>query len=115
MATENKLSPSEIIHYTNYWCRSKGISTKDLESHPQIEDVMLLLKFREGMWSKLNRSEQAHWGAYWNWCYHRKFLLKKKHLKKLELITEEATQRHLIKIIKQSKARQRIHELRQTV
>jgi hypothetical protein len=87
--------PQTLIQgVTNYWCRMKGIHSRDLDSHPQIDDVMLLLKYRDGMWIKLNTSEQAHWGAIWDWTYHRKLPLKTKHLAKLELITIQAEQRH---------------------
>jgi hypothetical protein len=97
---------------TNYWCRSKGIKSEDLDTHPQIDDVMLLLKYRDGMWIKLNTSEQAHWGAIWDWTYHRKYPLKNKHLAKLELITIQAEQRHANKMAQINKARQKIRSLR---
>jgi hypothetical protein len=100
---------------TNYWCRTKGIHSKDLEIHPQMDDVILLIKYRDSMWNKLNRSEQAHFGAVWSWCYHNKFALKQKHLKKLELITTQATTRYLKTQIQLAKARQKIRQLRQTV
>lgn len=115
MAHTQTLSKSEITYYTNYWCKSKGISAKDLEAHPQIDDVVLLINYRDSMWSKLNKSEQAHWGAVWDWCYHRKFALKKKHLKKFESIIQEANQRHTEKLNKILKARNKIFQLRHPV
>ena len=97
---------------TNYWCRTKGIHSSDLDTHPQIEDVMILLKYRDAMWQKLNKSEQAHWGAIWDWTYHRKYPLKNKHISKLELITLQAEQRHVNQLIEAAKARQKIRQLR---
>lgn len=100
---------------TNYWCRTKGIQSKDLEKHPQIDDVILLINYRDAMWDKLTRNEQSFWGALWNISYVNKFALKRKHLKKLEIITVEANKRHLAKIITEAKTKQRIRQLRQTV
>ena len=100
---------------TNYWCRTKGIKSSDLETHPQMDDVILLVTYRDAMWKQLNRSEQAHWGALWDWCYYRKFALKKKHLTKLELITQQASERYKAQQIAFNKARDRIYQLRQTV
>jgi hypothetical protein len=98
---------------TNYWCRTLGIHNRDLDTHPQMDDVIILIKYRDSIWSSLNKSEQSHWGAVWDWCYHRKYPLKKKHLTKLETIYLEAKARHIEKIVKQAKARNRIKQLRQ--
>lgn len=97
MANELPLSKSEITHYTNYWCKSKGISAKDLEIHPQADDVVLLVNIREAAWHMYNSKEQGVWSAYWGWVYSKKFPLKKKHLKKLQAVTEAALQRHKLK------------------
>jgi hypothetical protein len=81
-----RLSNSEKAHYTNLWCREKGIHAKDLENHPQADDVVLLIKFREAFWYSMERSEQGVWAAYWSWTYTKALSLKQKHLKKLESI-----------------------------
>ena len=88
------LSQSEITHYTNLWCRSKGISAKDLEKHPQADDLVLLINIREATWHMLNSQEQGVWAAYWGWVYTKKFSLKNKHIKKLEAITYQALARY---------------------
>jgi hypothetical protein len=94
MANNEPLSKSEITHYTNMWCRSKGISAKDLESHLQADDLVLLINIREATWHMLNQQEQGVWAAYWGWTYTKKFSLKKKHIKKLEIITFQALSRY---------------------
>lgn len=77
-----------------YWLKSrKGITRKALETHPHIDDVILLLKWRDGVWHMLNSSEQAVWGAYWGYTYNKRKALKKKSLAKLEQITITAIQR----------------------
>jgi hypothetical protein len=107
------LSKSEIQHYTNYWCKTKGISIKDIESHPRADDIVLLVAFRDAMWDKLNLSEQGCWAGYWNSVYKKKNKLKIKGLNKLEQITITATQRHLKNIIHQAQLRHRIKALKQ--
>lgn len=111
--TKLPLTARELTHYTNMWCKSKGITSADLDKHPQADDVVLMLKWREEMWHKLNASEQAVWGAYWNIVYNKKRALYKKALNKLEQITITASDRHLKNLIKTAQQRQRIKALRQ--
>jgi len=70
-----------------YWLKRKGITRKALETHPHIDDVILLMKYRDGMWNYLNNSERAVWAAYWGYTYNKRKALKKKSLSKLEQIT----------------------------
>lgn len=76
-----------------YWLKCQGITRKALETHPHIDDVILLMRWRDAMWHLLNSSEKAVWGAYWGYTYNQRRALKKKSLAKLEQITITATQR----------------------
>lgn len=96
-----------------YWLKKKGITRKALETHKHIDDVILLLKWREAMWDVLNSSEQAVWGAYWGYTYKKRKALKKKSLNKLEQITITATNRQQLKQLKATQQRQSIKALRQ--
>ncbi len=100
---EHPLGKSELTHYTNLWCRQRGIHARDLETHPCADDVVALLAWRETIWHKLNRSEQASWAGYWNSVYHKKNPIRSKALKKLETITTQAEHRHLKTIIQRAK------------
>jgi hypothetical protein len=112
----NLLTQSELkTYYTNVWCKEKGITAKDLGQHPQADDVVLLVKWREEMWIKLTKKEQGAWAAFWSWTYHNKYPLKRKHLIKLEKITLEAVDRHLKNSIIQSQQRQKIRQLRSVI
>jgi hypothetical protein len=98
------LSITEKYHYTNVWCKSMGMKSKDLGcgikqnadgsftdnqlAHPQIDDVILLIKFHQANWHYMTRSERGVWAAYWSWCYHNQTAIKAKWFKKLEHITE---------------------------
>ncbi len=109
------LSNNELIHYTNLWCRQKGIHATDLEKHPQADDVVLLIRWREEMWDKLNKSEQGFFAALWSYSYTNKCSLKQKHLKKLEKITIEADIRHEKNTIIKQQQRQKIRQLRSVI
>lgn len=91
-----------------YWVRSKGLKHKDLSVHPQIDDVILLVKVRDAQWNKFNRSEQAQWGAIWNWTYHKQMPLKKKHITNIEQAIINSEDRYLRHQTKQLKQRQLI-------
>jgi hypothetical protein len=82
-----------IQHETNYWCRTKGIHNKDLESHPQADDVVLLIVFREEYFTKLTYTEQAQFNGIWRRVYTLKLSLLTKHLRQLEKIINDITYR----------------------
>ena len=102
---------------TNYWCRTKGIHSKDLDSHPKMDDVILLMKWRDAMWAKCNASERAFYNSIWGYVYSKKRPLKQKYLKKLEILTIQATTRHTsnqdIKARQRKKIIERINQIRQ--
>jgi hypothetical protein len=84
------------------WLRSHGVTVKDLDTHRQISDVVLLINIRQSLWTWMTAGEQASWGAYWNVVYRKQKPLKPKALKKFEQITESVRQRQIkIQIIKQ--------------
>lgn len=68
------------------WLRSKGINLDDLEGHQQISDVITLINIRDDLWLRMNRNEQATWGAYWSIVYGQKYSLNKKFWNKFEKI-----------------------------
>ena len=70
-----------------YWLKRFAISRKDLESHPAIDDVIFLLKFKNEF-QDMNNFRQKQFNRIWNYCYNGKFLLKAKHLKQLQASAE---------------------------
>lgn len=115
MAMDNNfpLSISELNHYTNLWCREKGIHAIDLEKHKQADDVVLLVLFREQFWRDMTKAQQGSWAAFWSYSYTHKKPLKQKHLKKLENISYSAINTRHFKEIQKAEQRQRIKALRQ--
>jgi|DEB0MinimDraft_4_1074332.scaffolds.fasta_scaffold02419_6 hypothetical protein len=71
-----------------YWAKKKyGVKAKDIFTHPEFNDLRILLEIRNNLWNDITRSNQASWACFWEWCFHRKKKLKQKHLDKLENIT----------------------------
>jgi hypothetical protein len=102
------------------WCNRHGIRSRDLgcsskfddngrlvmnlNPHPQIDDVMILVKWRDAIKDIWTKSEQKTFELIWQWCYHNALPLKKKHLKALEFTYIKATERASIKASKKAKA-----------
>lgn len=87
MNIEHPLSHSEINHYTNYWCRKMGFKAKDLTTHPQWDDVSLLVNWTNEFWD-CPKFWKKDIEKMWQWCYHNKLPLNKKHIKALTKITQ---------------------------
>ena len=88
-----------------YWAKKFSlISRKDLTEHPQIDDVIFLLKIRDQLGKYFNNIETGMWGFCWSYTYHKKCRLKKKHIRKLERLTTGILNR----LQKQATQRQRI-------
>jgi hypothetical protein len=105
------LTNYELTHYTNMWCRSVGIKSRDLTKHPQIDDVIILVKFHQEFWFDLDSQQRGVWAALWSWVYHKQFSLKAKHLNKLANITASVIGRRT----KAEKTRQHIKALRESI
>ena len=99
MNKKNSDLPVTIADMTNYWCRTLGIQSKDLgcgiktsgngiqignqNSHPQIDDVILLINFIKEFSSQFNNDDRIATYVSWDWCYKNKLPLKKRHFKRL--------------------------------
>lgn len=101
----------------DYWLsiapllRDLKIKSKDLDTHPRIDDVMTLLQIRHELWHRMNNSEQATWGAYWGIVFKKKFVLNKKFWNKFEKITTNIDQREY----RQQQQREIVRQLKRTL
>lgn len=84
---------------TNYWCRTLGIHSRDLgcghrrtdkgividnqASHPQIDDVILIINFIKEFETRFNNDDRIATWVIWDWCYNKRLPLKNRHLKRL--------------------------------
>lgn len=99
----------EAEQLVGYWAKKFScITRRDLTNHPQIDDVIMLLKIRDELGTHFNNKESGMWGFCWSYTYHQKCHLKKKHLKKLETLVTGINTR----LEKQNTARQKIQAMR---
>lgn len=108
------MKTTNITHnqLVGYWAKTKGITSKDLEQHKQINDVVLLLQFKDHFRVHFTKSETASWGAIWGIVYHKKRSLKQKHLHTLANIGKRI--KHRQEKIKQFRQQNRDHSVNKT-
>lgn len=103
--TAQHLEQEQLV---GYWVAKLGLKARDLTRHPQIDDVMLLVKIRDCHWQYFNSSEQALWGAVWKLTYHNQHRINKKNITKLEQAIVHSSDRHQMYTIKKTTQRQHI-------
>jgi hypothetical protein len=80
-----KAQALEAEQLVGYWIKRHGISKKDLDTHPQIEDIMLLIKFNAEFWD-MNQRFKKKYNSIWHRVYTKKLPLKNNHLNNLKKI-----------------------------
>lgn len=126
---EMKLSKSELTEYINKWCFERGIKSRDLgcstqltedgnfrpyqNAHPAIDDVIILIKFRDSFWSVMNKNQRKSWNGWWKWAYTLKKPSRHKHYKKMATMAIELENNLLYKNIIIKAQREKIKTLRQ--
>lgn len=98
---------------TNYWCRTIGLHSVDLHNHQQIDDVILLIKFRNEYWKEMTKSHKTSYQCMFEWCYKRKNQLRQKHLEKLKQMVLNFENNRLFKKQQLQKKIVKIKQLRQ--
>lgn len=106
------MAQSLIDGVTNYWCRTLGIHSKDLETHPQIDDVILLIKFIQEYGKEFTPKQRVYVYVIWDWCYNKRKPLSKKYLKALTKIGHNLNHIRKEKQKHKQQARQKIKALR---
>jgi hypothetical protein len=73
------------------FCLKKGIKRKDLVSHSQWSDCLLLIHFLDEFGPELrtNRTFKGVYDAYWGQTYKQRYKLRPKALTKLEILAEQ--------------------------
>jgi hypothetical protein len=97
---------------TNYWCRTLGIHSVDLHKHPQIDDVILLIKFLQEYEKEFTPKQRIYSYIIWDWCYNKRKPLTKKYLKALEKIIYRLHQVRKYKAQAKKQLRNKIKALR---
>jgi len=95
-----------------YWCRTLGIKLQDLDRHPQIDDVILLIKFIQEYGKEFTPKQRIEVYLIWDSCYVKGRPLCKKYLKALNKLIHRLLQVRNIKARALSQARQKIKALK---
>jgi len=84
------------------WLKGHGVTVKDLDKHPRIDDVVLMINIRQEFWHAMNKHEQGVWAGYWSTVYTKRKPLHAKALRKFKNIIQQVRQRKLkIQILRQ--------------
>lgn len=78
------LEQSQLV---GYWAKTQGITQRDLDQHPCIDDVVLLKKFRKEFWD-LPKFFIKPYNKIYKSVYQGKIPLKAKQLSTLTRIAE---------------------------
>jgi len=76
------------------WLLKKGMRVKDLDTHPQIDDLITLITIREQLWYAMTHREQCSWGKYWDMTYQYKYPLTQKFWNKFAKVAHDIDNRH---------------------
>lgn len=93
----------------NSWYRDVGLTAKDIEHHPCINDLAILIHIRNAYWTVMNASERGLWAGSWGVVYKHRNFLRDKTLKKFEQLIPKMIYRE--KLL--TEQRQKIQSLRQ--
>lgn len=96
-----------------YWISRYGISKKDLDTHPQIDDLMLLIRWKAEFYKTGTAKHKKFFDNTWNWVYNNKLPLKAKQLRTLAYYTEGNIRHRQNLLNTQAEKRQKIQALRQ--
>jgi hypothetical protein len=96
---------------TNYWCRTLGIHSRDLDTHPQIDDVIILINFIQEYEKEFTPKQRILVYIIWDWCYSKRKPLTRKYLKALEKTIYKLQQIRNLKLKATVKARNKIKAL----
>jgi len=112
------LSSDELRHYTNLWCRQRGIHARDLESHPCADDLVLISLIEQEYQDCLTTLHRQQLGKIKHWL-EKKLTLKASQVRQLEQMVLEAEElreteqakKALIQNIRRTQARQRLRSM----
>jgi hypothetical protein len=113
--TARQFTHEEVEHLTRYWCRTQGIHYQDLQAHPQIDDVIILIKFIEEYQKEFKAKHRVQVYLLWDSCYKKRRPLKKKHLNQLLGIGERINYVRNLRLQARDLARQKIKATRRTM
>lgn len=77
-----------INQQLSYFLKQQGLTIRDLDSHPHIDDVILLAQTRNSLWHLYSRNERRYLNDLWHLVYTEHHGLTKRHIDKLEQLIQ---------------------------
>ena len=109
LSLQQQLEHNQLL---GYWAKTIGITLNDLNHHPQIDDVILLIKFIKEYNNEFTPKQRIQVFVIWDWCYQKKKPLSKKYLKALTKLVFRLQQIRNIRLQAKLKARKKIKALK---
>lgn len=92
------------------WYQAVGLTVQDIETHPCLSDLAILIHIREAYWLQMDPSQRGFWSGCWGVVYRRKTFLRDKTFEKLKTLVAKLIDRD--KLLYEQ--RLKIKSLRQT-
>jgi hypothetical protein len=101
---ETYIKESKQNSKINSWFRDIGLTVTDIERHPCIGDLTILVNIRNSFWLLMTNHERGIWSGCWGNVYKYRRFIRPKTLNKLEQL-----------ILNMAHREKRLHEQRQRI
>ena len=101
---ETFLAESKQDTVIKSWYRKYKLTAYDVEHHPCLQDLSILINIRDTYWELMNPSERGTWVACWGNVFKLHYTIRPKTLRKLEQI-----------VLNMAEREQRLKEQRQKI
>lgn len=72
-----------INQQLSYFLKKQGLTISALDTHPHIDDVILLTRIRQSLWHLYSRKERQYLNDLWHLVYTEYHSLNKRHIDRL--------------------------------
>ena len=111
---ETTLTPREIQHYTNLWCKQQGFKNRELNNELTADNLVLLVIVKQEHWQHMDKTSKAVWNGLHSMLI-KGYPFKEKHLQSVEKIIKQATEQATNKILKKAIIKAKIQQLRSDI
>ena len=81
-----------INEQLSYFLKTQGLTITALDTHPHIDDVVLLARIRNDLWHLYSRQERQYLNDLWHLIYAERHGLVKRHIDTLEKLIQNKQQ-----------------------
>jgi hypothetical protein len=77
-----------INQQLSYFLKKQGLTISALDTHPHIDDVILLTRIRQSLWHLCSREERQYLNDLWHLVYIEHHGLIKRHIDRLDKLIQ---------------------------